>query len=643
MVKPACSEEEFVQLYNLLGPTGLSNKLGISIRAIQMRKNTLVAKGHELTPPFTAGGKLNPVAFGGLHSHPGRIDLNIINGTVLVGSDAHYWPDIVSTAHRGFVAFARALKPKFVVMNGDMFDGASISRHPPLPNWEKAPSVIEEIEACQERLQEIRKASKGAGLVWTLGNHDCLDDATECLTKRGWVNHGDIRADDEVLSLVDDKAAWSPINEVVRFDYCGPLVRIEKTRMSMAVTPNHRVLLDRLDTRVAKYNVREYRCADDLPWSFNMPLAALSDRPGAPLTDDQIRLAGWLLTDGCYGRDDISIFQSKPERIEEIRALLERLGLEHSFYTRHREVAAVCGRTLVKPALPQCQFRLTAPAQRRVREWLPGKTRLPAWAGDLDGRQFGVFLEAVIAGDGVWDGHHPEARTCCVVYGRAPILDDLQAVALAHGWRARIATDTRGALRLCMALEPKIRIERPEVFTEQYAGTVWCLRVPHSNFMVRRRGCAYFTGNSRFTQRLATVAPEFAKVHGIHLKDHFPEWKPAFAAWVNSNVVIKHRYKGGIHAAHNNTVNAGLTVVTGHLHSLKVTPFRDYNGTRWGVDTGTLADPYGPQFHYSELNPLNHESGFVVLTFKEGRLLQPELARVCGDGLIDFRGEVVSV
>jgi hypothetical protein len=49
----------------------------------------------------------------------------------------------------------------------------------------------------------------------------------------------------------------------------------------------------------------------------------------------------------------------------------------------------------------------------------------------------------------------------------------------------------------------------------------------------------------------------------------------------------KHRMKGGIHAAHNNTLHAGTTMVTGHLHSVKVTPFSDYNGTRWDVDTGT--------------------------------------------------------
>lgn len=150
--------------------------------------------------------------------------------------------------------------------------------------------------------------------------------------------------------------------------------------------------------------------------------------------------------------------------------------------------------------------------------------------------------------------------------------------------------------------------------------------------------------DARFESRLAQVAPEYANVHGVHLKDHFPYWRPCWSLLINNDVVVKHRFKGGIHATHNNTLWAGKTVVTGHLHSLKVTPFSDYNGVRWGVDTGTMADPYGPQFeNYTEHNPANWRSGFVVLTFKDGKLLDPEIVRVIGERKVSFRGEIVRV
>jgi hypothetical protein len=85
-------------------------------------------------------------------------------------------------------------------------------------------------------------------------------------------------------------------------------------------------------------------------------------------------------------------------------------------------------------------------------------------------------------------------------------------------------------------------------------------------------------------------------------------------------------------------------MVTGHLHSLKVMPVSDYNGTRWGVDAGTMADPYGPQFYnYTELNPVNWRSGFAMLTFKRGKLMWPETAWVSGPNAVQFRGQEWSV
>jgi hypothetical protein len=147
----------------------------------------------------------------------------------------------------------------------------------------------------------------------------------------------------------------------------------------------------------------------------------------------------------------------------------------------------------------------------------------------------------------------------------------------------------------------------------------------------------------RFANRLAQHAPQFKDVKGFKLTDHIPDWEFCWSVWATPNCIIKHRYKGGIHATHNNTVNAGVSIVTGHLHSLKVTPFSDYKGARYGVDTGTLAEIDGPQFTYAEGNPSNHRSGFAVLNFFNGKLLLPELVQKFDEDLIEFRGEVIDV
>jgi DNA-binding CsgD family transcriptional regulator len=150
--------------------------------------------------------------------------------------------------------------------------------------------------------------------------------------------------------------------------------------------------------------------------------------------------------------------------------------------------------------------------------------------------------------------------------------------------------------------------------------------------------------DSRFESRLSEAASQFEGVVGMALKDHFPKWHPCWSCWLSDSVVIKHRYKNGVHATHTNTLNAGVTTVTGHLHSLKVTPFGDYNGTRWGVDTGTLAEIDGPQFiDYLEDGPVNWRSGFAVITMKDGKPLWPELVSKHAEGIINFRGQLIDV
>lgn len=147
----------------------------------------------------------------------------------------------------------------------------------------------------------------------------------------------------------------------------------------------------------------------------------------------------------------------------------------------------------------------------------------------------------------------------------------------------------------------------------------------------------------RYEARLAANNPEYQGIKNFHLKDHFPEWRPAWSLWVNDEVEIRHRYRNGVHATHTNVQANHHTTITGHLHSLKVTPYTDGRGvTKYGVDTGTLADPLGPQFSdYMEGRYPSWRSGFVVLTWKNGGLLMPELVMVYDEDHVQFRGHVL--
>jgi len=154
--------------------------------------------------------------------------------------------------------------------------------------------------------------------------------------------------------------------------------------------------------------------------------------------------------------------------------------------------------------------------------------------------------------------------------------------------------------------------------------------------------CIFTLGNHdmRFESKLANLAPEYEGIKGFSLKDHFPRWLFCMSVMINKNLMIKHRYHNGIHATYNNSLKAGVSIATGHLHRLQATIFSDYGGTRWGIDTGTLAETDGDHMGYGEDNPKNHCSGFAVLTIVNGRLIQPEFCAVL-DGHAYFRGEQI--
>lgn len=156
--------------------------------------------------------------------------------------------------------------------------------------------------------------------------------------------------------------------------------------------------------------------------------------------------------------------------------------------------------------------------------------------------------------------------------------------------------------------------------------------------------------DARFEQMIANAAPQYRGVKGVHLSDHFDGiWQKAMSCFINEGVeggatMVKHRYKGGMNATRANTLNAGVSMVTGHLHCQNVRPLSDYGRfDRYGVDTGCVADKEHRAFSYTEDSPLDWRSGFALLTYRDGRLMYPELITKWSDNHVQFRGDLIRV
>ena len=153
-----------------LGAAGMARKYGCDVRNVFTRRKKVEGiLGRPLSVPAYLNRSKGP-------KPSVRQTLTVEKDLLmLVGSDAHYEANTVTTAHLAFVQLAKKLKPDVIVLNGDLLDGASISRHPAL-GWEERPTVEQELNTVRQRLEEIEKAAPSAKRYWTMGNHDARFD-----------------------------------------------------------------------------------------------------------------------------------------------------------------------------------------------------------------------------------------------------------------------------------------------------------------------------------------------------------------------------------------------------------------------------------------------------------------------------------
>lgn len=234
-----------------------------------------------------------------------------------------------------------------------------------------------------------------------------------------------------------------------------------------------------------------------------------------------------------------------------------------------------------------------------------------------------------------------------------------------HYWPGEPSVAHRGLLEVIRRVKPRVIIANGDVFDGGSIGrhdpfglnqrpTVKeeidaCIERLGEVEKLAPKGCELLwnIGNHdlRFERNIVTKVPDYATLIGMRLGDHFPAWEMYFTTFINpasaDPVMVLHNYANGIHAAYNNTMKGGVTMVTGHTHQLEVKPYADYRGRRYGVQTGTLQDLTHPAFEYQMNRPSLACPGFAVLTFENGELHYPEMCQV-RDGKAYFRGETVA-
>lgn len=411
-------------------------------------------------------------------------------------------------------------KPDVIVHIGDHWDMPSLSSYEKKGSkyfenrryLDDIESGIEAMEILLKPLNEYntkRRSQKMAMYkprkVFITGNHECFDDKTECLTRRGWLHYTDIKPDDFVFTLNNDlTGVWQPIKNIHCNYYIGEMYTYESSTVSMSVTPNHRVLYTSNGSGRLKY-----KTANQSPSNCDLFVASKNANSEYSLTDEQIEYIGVAVTDSHHTKHGSLIFYQSGAKADRIEQIIKACNISYTKTARQRNTTHICGKKLKNKPQTSYEFRMKRP------DWCPNSNKkLPDFVYNFSHRQFKKFLDMLIFCDGSIPKKNAGSR---VFYGQKQICDDVQKLCIINGVRASITEYRENQFRVNIAPNNVVRVDGFLNTTTLYEGEVWCLSVENENFMVRRNNKAYFSGNSRISR----AVNEDPKLEGVITTDHF--------------------------------------------------------------------------------------------------------------------------
>lgn len=339
---------------------------------------------------------------------------------------------------------------------------------------------------------------------------DCLSEDTEILTPDGWKGIGQIAVGDQVYGFNRDTEKV----EIVPVEAYGErplkegerMVSIKSQRFDIRVSEGHELHY--------KYRTGHFgKRSDDFKTSTAaemvgrkqnsyLPTAGECDFPGIPLTDDEIRLVAWFMTDGSKHRQTFSISQSKPYK-HEIRNLLNRLGLDFKEYERPAP------ETSYRNAKPFITFNIpkgTSSGSMKRNGW--GKyapyldKKVSKLLFNMTKHQFRVLWDELLKGNGAKQ-QGKSGWLWCPYKEQA---DAFTHMAVVRGYSANYLTEKTKSGYIMYAVSvrdarylmtaPSSPIGAKFVFEEPKPDEkVWCIKNRLSTIITRRNGRVVILGN----------------------------------------------------------------------------------------------------------------------------------------------------
>ena len=351
----------------------------------------------------------------------------------------------------------------------------------------------------------IREQNEDPVDIWTIATHPnpkahfaCVDEETECLTINGWKRYDEIEIGEEAAQYdiatgllswgkVEDVATYRVENQEMVEGYCRDL--------RLLLTPNHRCVIFRRQSKTRKRNPPEIIRADELKPSHQIPTTAYWEDIGIDAVPiEWAELLGWYISEGhqCKNSSSVEIYQSETANEDNCQRIEYLLNATEIEWVKALGKRAWRGKEAISAA-----YKIRGYGALRLREMAPDKilqTDILCW----NTRLCEALLNGLIGGD----GHtRLDGRVCYVQKGKDAI-DLIHALAIRCGYSACVSERMAPGLWTCYLTKHRIRSFRGtrgkggNLRTVSYSGIIWCPKLPKGTWVARRQGRVFITGNT---------------------------------------------------------------------------------------------------------------------------------------------------
>jgi len=341
----------------------------------------------------------------------------------------------------------------------------------------------------------------------------CVDDATDILTKRGWLRREQLKVGDIALTInpATRQIEWQKVTHKNEFDYNGELNRWKSSKFDALTTDDHRWLADGCGVMGGHWSLRSKQGLGSA--SHFTATAVAQDMTSKrlivgggtpvvndivdPVSDDIVELAGWYVTEGTDSKckPGLVVSQSEshnPRYCDRINGLAERLRVAGGTATLIKRNAGTSTR----------QWYFGGQCGLEVKRLCPDRQLTPEFLCRLNHRQLVLLYKTIMDAD----GHRHKGRNGSKVTDIFSQKDrqrteSFQMLAAMIGKRssyrtyhiARYGYDMHSSTAYSSPRATVCKLTRTK---EHYEGKVWCPTTANGTWMARRNGFTYWTGNS---------------------------------------------------------------------------------------------------------------------------------------------------